>query len=110
MALNANKVAEQILSGAVQTAGTAWSKISASATIELRGLAQRIVLIVKGLSDGEISKTMAQRHLQTARFHVVATLAMLTTLVEATVEKIVNGALAVVRDIINKAAGFALIL
>lgn len=98
-----------MLAGAAQIASNQWQDISNAALVEFRALAQRLVLIVQLHARGEITVAMARRHLRTARFHVIATIAMLTVMVEATAERVVNAALTAVRDVINTAAGFALI-
>lgn len=110
MALDVGKIGSQIVAQAANIAGTDWKAIAAAATVELKGLAQRIGLIIEAHASGEISQVRAKKHLRTARFHVIATIAMLTVMVEATVEKIVNGALKIVKDAVNQAAGFALLV
>lgn len=109
MALDPQKLAQDMLAGAAATAQGAWTQIQQSATIELQSLAHTLALIVEGTLAGDLSQDMAARHFQTARFHVIATIAMLTELVQAAVEKIVNGALAAIKSAVNSAAGFALL-
>lgn len=110
MALDVQAVGSQIVARAAQIAGKDWEGIATAATIELRGLAQRIALIIEAYGNGELSTDGATRHLRAARSHVIATLAMLTMMTEAMAEQIVNGALAIVKEAINSAAGFSLLL
>lgn len=109
MPLNVNQLASTMLSGAATTAGNAWSQIQSAAVVEIRGLAQRLAAIAAAFVSGQITKDMARRHLRTARFHVIATIAMLTSVVEAAVERIINAALTAVRDAVNTAIGFTLV-
>lgn len=109
MSLDAGEISKQISQKAAHIAGNAWNEMRQAATVEFEGLARRIVMLVEGYRNDEITKNMAQGHLANMRYHVVATIAMLTMMTQGTVEKIVNGALTVVRDAINKAAGFALL-
>ncbi|RWE00470.1 hypothetical protein [Mesorhizobium sp.] len=110
MALDVGVIGSQIVAQAAQVAGDGWKAMATAATVELRGLAQRIVLIVEAYADGELSQARAKQHLRTARFHVIATIAMMTVMTDAVIEKIVNGALAIVKDSVNNAAGFALLI
>jgi hypothetical protein len=109
MALNAQDIGGKIITQASAIAADRWKDIADAATIELKGLAQRLVLIVEGVGTGQLSRDSAIRHFAAAKFHVIAVVAMLTVMIEAAIERIVNGALTVVRDAINAAAGFALI-
>jgi hypothetical protein len=109
MALDVNDIGTKIVAQASKIAANRWKDISGTATVELQGLAQRLVLIAVGVATGQLSRDSAARHFATARFHVIAVIAALTVMLEAAVEQIVNGALTVVRDAINTAAGFALI-
>ena len=110
MALDVGDIGSKIVTQAAQIAGSSWKSMATAATVELRGLAQRIALIIEAFANGELSQARAKQHLKTARFHVVATIAMLTVMTEAAIEKIVKGALAIVKDSVNKAAGFALLI
>ncbi|TRC92046.1 hypothetical protein FJV76_24220 [Mesorhizobium sp. WSM4303] len=110
MALDFEDMGSRIISQATQIAGGSWKAMATAATVEFRGLAQRIALIVEAYANGELSQVRAKAHLKNARFHVIATLAMLTVMTEAALEKIVKGALAIVKESVNKAAGFALLL
>ncbi|HWA44018.1 MAG TPA: hypothetical protein VHA10_12465 [Hypericibacter adhaerens] len=109
MALDPQDLAGRLVSAAAQSAGTSWNTIRQTATIEFQSLAQTIVMIVEARLSGEMTNDMAARHFQTARYHLVAIIAMLTTLVESAIETIVNGALATIRTTVNDAIGFALI-
>ena len=109
MALEVPALGTAMIAEAARVAKGGWQKIKEAATIELRGLAQRIALIVDSFRSGNITQSIAKRHLRTARFHVAATIAMLTSMLEAAAEKVVNAAIAVVRDAVNSAIGFALV-
>jgi hypothetical protein len=98
------------VSEARKAAGDGWQAIVGAATIELRGLAQRLVLIVEGAATGQLSRDSAARHFAAARFHVIATIAMLTVMIEATVERVINAALAAIKQAVNTAIGFPLIV
>lgn len=110
MSLDLEAISQSMLSEAAGTAKEAWVNIRQAATVEIQGLAQRLVSLTSAFLAGEITQTMAKRHLRQARLHVVATIAMLTSMVEAAVEKIINAALTVIRDVVNTAIGFKLIV
>ena len=110
MALDVEALGTSMLTEAAKIAKGEWAGIRQAATIEIQGLAQRLVAITNAFLAREITKDMAVRHLRAARFHVIATIAMLTSMLEAAAEKIINGVLTVVRDTVNSAIGFKLIV
>ena len=109
MPLNVSELTSSMIAEASAVAGTGWKEVKQAAIVEFQGLAERLVAITRAYVEQEMTKAMVKRHLSTMRYHVIATIAMLTVLVEATVEKMVNKALTIVRDAINQAIGFALI-
>lgn len=110
MALDVEAIGENLITEAIAVAQADWEKIKQVAVLEFRSLAQRIALIGEGYVAGELSKKMARRYMKTARFHVVAIMAMMTSLLEATVEKIVRKAIKAVKTIVNDYVGFALLV
>ena len=110
MSLDLEALSQSMLSEASGIAKDAWTNIRQAATVEIRGLAQRLVSLTNAFLLGEITRTMAKRHLRQARLHVIATIAMLTSMVEAAVEKIINAALTAIRNVVNTAIGFTLVV
>ncbi len=108
--LNVQALGQSMITQAATIGKDQWDIIREAATIELQGLAQRLVAITNAFLGGQITKSMAKRHLRTARSQVIATIAMLTSMVEAAAEKIINAVLTVVRDAVNTAIGFTLIV
>jgi hypothetical protein len=109
MALDLAAMETKMIAAAATTAGDQWTKIQSAATLEIRSLARTIVLISQAFLAGDISQSSAKRHLRAAREHMVATVAMLTTMVQAGVEKILRAVIAVVKESVNKAVGFVLL-
>jgi hypothetical protein len=109
MPLNASDLGSKMIAEASAVAGAGWKDIKQAAMVEFQGLAQRLVTLTRAYIDKEMTQSMVKRHLRTMRYHVVATIAMLTVLLEATIEKMVNKALTVIRDAVNETIGFALI-
>ncbi len=108
-ALDVNKIFGDMVAGAATTAGTQWSAIGAVMTIELKAFAERMNEIANALAAQTISKETAEDLTRMARNHLIATIATLTVLVLAAVERIVDAALKAAAADVNAAIGFTLL-
>ncbi|WP_380990336.1 hypothetical protein [Sedimentitalea sp. HM32M-2] len=102
-------LAPKMLQTASEIAGPLWAEIRTTATHEFKVLASRIREIGAAVAEGDLSKSAARILLRMARRNLIATLAMLTTMIEAAVQKLVNGVLAQIREHVNAAIGFAVL-
>lgn len=108
-ALNTDVLVPRMVSTARGIAGPLWDDIKSTAKHEFKVLASRIREIGSAVKDGELSKTSARILLRMARRNLIATVAMLTIMVDAAVQKLVNGVMAELKTYINTALGFSLI-
>ncbi|MEO9780915.1 MAG: hypothetical protein ABJH07_22780 [Sedimentitalea sp.] len=108
-ALNADVLVPRMVSTATGIAGPLWADIKTTATHEFKVLASRIREIGSVVRDGELSKTSARILLRMARRNLIATVAMLTVMVDAAVQKLVNGVMSELKNHINSAIGFSLV-
>jgi hypothetical protein len=103
-------LAETMRLKAAATAAAGWQDIRETAEHEFRVLARRIDEIAGAVEQGQITKPeTAIRLFAMAKNHLVATLALLNTLVLMTAQKIVDAAVAAIRETVNSKIGFALI-
>lgn len=107
--LNPDVIVPRMIGQARDVAGPLWAEIRTAAQHEFKVLGDRISAIGKAVHAGEMSKSSARILLRMARRNLIATLAMLTTMIDAAVQKMVNAVLAEIKDHINTAIGFTLI-
>ena len=103
-------LAEKMGLKAAEVAAGGWQDIKETAEHEFRVLAKRIDDIADAIQQGQIKKPeTAVRLFEMAKNHLIATLALLNTLVVMTAQKIVDAAVAAIREVVNAKIGFALI-
>lgn len=107
--LDLNNLFNSMVTAAKISASAGWSQIVSVATHEFQVIAHRIVQIGQAFALGQIDKIDAQGLMKLAKNHIVAAIATLTTLVLATVQRIINAAMTAVRDVVNTAVGFVLL-
>jgi hypothetical protein len=110
MSLNVSELAAQMLGAAQEVLSGKWPEIKDYAESETKKLAQSLATIEKLHVTGQISDEQAGLHLdiqKNASRTVLLTLEGLSLLV---VEQAINAALRVVKDTVNTALGFALII
>ncbi len=107
--LDSDALFGQMFGAARQEAGAGWTQISGVLKVELKTMSRQIKEIGKGVALGEISTDTAGMLMQMARNNLIMLLAMSTTMIQVTAEKIINAALAVVRGAVNGALGFPLL-
>ncbi|PSL20952.1 hypothetical protein [Shimia abyssi] len=99
----------QLLNVARTTAGPLWDDIQQTASHEFRVLALRIRDIGEGVASGDVSRTAARILFRMAKRNLIATIAMLTIMIEAAAQKLVNAVLKEIKSIVNGALGFTLV-
>ncbi|MDU9002992.1 hypothetical protein [Sedimentitalea todarodis] len=108
-ALSTDILVPRMVSKATDIAGPHWDNIKTTATHEFKVLASRIREIGSAVKEGELSMTSARILLRMARRNLIATVAMLTVMVDAAVQKLVNGVMSELKSHINTAIGFTLV-
>ena len=86
-----------------------WGEVRGVVKTELRALSLHIKEIGKGYARGNMKKRTARTLVKMAKNNLIALLATTTTMVLVTVEKMINAALGVIRDLVNTAMGFVLV-
>ncbi len=109
MALNPASIGNDMLKAAVTTAGDQWNMIKSVATIQIKNLARHLTDIARGVADGSLEAIDGKQLTAMAKNNAIAAIAMLTELVAAAIQKIINAALSAVKQAINAAAGIALL-
>ena len=99
-------LAQRMLSGAATEAGEGWAEVSAFFKVEFRTIARRVKDIGKAVAGGDIDELTAKLLM---RMQVNNAVAAMTTMVMVRIERIINAALGLVRDVVNTALGFALL-
>lgn len=107
--MDIGKLANDMIGEASRVAGNAWSKIQVIAINEFKTLANRIADISVALAAGQMKPATARILFRNARSQIVATLALLSTIIAAAAEKIVRSALNIIKGAVNGAIGFQLI-
>ncbi|MHA1113312.1 MAG: hypothetical protein ACTSRY_02250 [Alphaproteobacteria bacterium] len=102
-------LAQRLLSGAATEAGEGWAEVSAFFKVEFRGIARRTKDIGKAVAGGDIDEMTAKLLMRMQVNNAVAAVAAMTTLVMLRIERIINAALSLIRDLVNAALGFALV-
>ena len=108
-ALSVSNLFPPMFAAAKDIAGSGWDEIRATVKIEFKAVAKRIKEIGKALANGEINQSTASMLMKMVRNNVIGAIALVTNQVLITAEKIVNGALKVIRDVVNTAVGFAIL-
>lgn len=107
--LDTQDLFRHMLDGARAEAAGAWQEVKGLLRVELRALARNIKDLGKAVAQGHVAEQSAVLVMRIHKNNLVALAATLTTIVHATAERIVNAALALVRDTVNRALGFALL-
>jgi predicted HTH domain antitoxin len=109
MGLNASKLSKNILSAFKEELQDRWPDVKEYGKAEANKLAQTLVMIEALSAAGKINEEQAGLHLEIQKNAVRTVFLTLEGLGMLAVEAAINAALAVVRDAVNKAMGFALI-
>jgi hypothetical protein len=109
MALNAKQLLDPMLKAAESSLGKDWPKARDYAKVAFKGLADALAEIAALAATEKINRQQAQALLRIHKNTSTMVLLTIEGLGVIAVENAVNSALTVLRDTVNKAAGFALL-
>jgi len=109
MALNAGSLLQTMLGAAATAAGNDWAKVQDVATHELQIFAMRLVEIERALMSGQIKRPVAVQLVAMARNHMIATVALLSTMLIMAAQHALDAAVAAVVNTVNTSVGFQLV-
>jgi hypothetical protein len=109
MSLEANALADQLRGVLKNELRTFWPEIKEYAKTESLKLAQTLTMIETLRTIGKLSDQQAELHLQIQKNAMRSVLLTVEGLGLLAVEHAINAALALVKDQVNAAVGFALI-
>jgi hypothetical protein len=104
-----SQILNNMLKAAASTAGQQWGAIKTATTNEFQVLGQRLKQISDGLRAGDMTEEDAADFFAVIRNNAVENLALITALVRAAAQKIVDAALDAAKTGINSYIGFALL-
>lgn len=107
--MNAKSVATAILKAAASIGSETWSKIQQSAPIFIRGYAQALADIAAGVSHGDFTEDEARMYEQNARLLLVMGIANTNHILLVEAQKLIDEALNIVREAVNKSVGIVLV-
>ena len=105
MALDIEEVAKAMLAIARASLAKDWKKVSAYAEAEFRRLAQSLEDIATATANGKLDADEAASLLRIHRNTTITVLAAAKGMALVAAERAVNDAIAVVKTVVNKAAG-----
>jgi hypothetical protein len=103
------QIINQMINAAKAAAGTQWGSIKTPVVHELEILGQRVRQIAEGLHDHEITPEDAKDFFAVVRNHAVGNIALATTLVLSSAQKVVDAALQAAKTGINGVIGIAIV-
>lgn len=109
MSLDVDAVAKAMIAAAQGVVNDRWPATREYFESESRMYAQRLASIAKMYADGMISESRAREHVEFQNEAWHTTLEAVAGLSQIMVEEALNAAIGVVRDVVNKAIGFALL-
>jgi hypothetical protein len=107
--MSAAAIADQIIGQAIQTGGATWMKIQKAAPLYIRGYAQTLAEIAKGVAKGEISKADAKMYVRNAHLLLVMGIANTAQVVLVQVQTFIDGVLKTLKTSINATLPFPLL-
>lgn len=108
-ALDPAKLAAEMLGAAKGEIGRKWPEVGEYAETAFKNLAQSLVMIERLRLTRKINAKQARLHLEIQKNASRSVMLALEGLSLLVVEQAINAGLAVVRDSVNKAIGFALL-
>ena len=107
--INTVELLENMLKAAEKTFGKKWKEAKGYAESEFKKIGTEIAYIEKEFLTGNMDESRAQLHLKMQKNAAQTVLLMVEGLNKLAVEEAVNAAMAVVKESVNTALGFALI-
>jgi hypothetical protein len=109
MSLDVNDLTQKMLDAAKGVVSDKWPATRQYFESEAQAFAQRFASIEALRSAGKITDERAKSHVDFQKESWATVLLAVEGLSELTIEQALNAALASVRDVVNKAIGFALL-
>ena len=109
MALDLRALWNEMIAAAAKTLGVKWNDARAYAEPEMKKIATTIASIEASLLAGDINQQQATLLLDMQKNASRSVLLAVEVIGLVTAEKVINDALALVRDTVNSAVGFVLI-
>lgn len=109
MSLDVEAIAKEMLGAAKGVVGDKWPTTRKYFESETKIFAERLASIAKMRKSGMISDDRAKLHLEFQKEAWETVLLTVQGLTQLMVEQALNAALKIVRDVVNKAIGFALL-
>lgn len=109
MSIDVSDIAEKMLAAAKGVIGDNWPTTQKYFESEAKILAERFASIEKLRAEGAISEERAKSHVEFQKEAWETVLLAVVGLNQLMVEQALNAALKAVREIVNKAVGFALL-
>lgn len=109
MSIDIDAIGKQMIAAAQGVVKEKWPSTKSYFESESKAYAARLATIVQLREEGLISETRAKQHVafQTNAYETV--LLAVGGLTQLLIEQALNAAIAVIRDVVNKAIGFALL-
>ena len=109
MSIDVSEIAEKMLAAAKGVIGDKWPTTQKYFESEAKIFAERFASIEKLRAEGAISEERAKSHVEFQKEAWETVLLAVVGLNQLMVEQALNAALKAVREIVNKAVGFALL-
>ena len=107
--MDAAGLANLILTEAIKTGGSTWTKIQKSAPLYVRGYARTLIDIAEGVAAGEITKKDAAMYVTNAGLLLVMGIANTSQIVLTQVQSFMDAVLAALKTAINGALPVAIL-
>ena len=108
-AINIDELLPQMLNAAAGVLKKQWPEVRAYAESEFKKIGQSLLFIQAQTASGAMTQKQAQLHLDLQKFAAQNVLLALEGMDILAAEAAINAALAVIKDAVNKALGFALL-
>ena len=109
MPINVGAIANQIVGAAAGKGGSTWAKIQASAPYYIKGYAQTLAEIARGVAKGEISLKAGKLYAANAKMLLTMGIANTAQIVLHAVQTFINDVLRIVKGAVNAALGTTLL-
>lgn len=109
MAIDATKLAQDMLSAAKGVLTEKWPEIEDYAEMECKSFAENIAMIERMKLSGKITEEKARLHLEIQKNSARMVLLTVEGLGILAVEQAINAALGVIRDTVNSTLGWTLL-
>lgn len=99
--MSASAIANSIIAETIKTAGSAWTGIKQAAPLYIKGYAQTLVDIAKGVARGEITPADAKMYVSNAKLLLAMGIANVTQVVLARIQGLIDNVMKTLKTAIN---------